>query len=97
MQSSTLYKNKKPLIVYLIPAFVFMIVFLYYPFIRNIFNSFMKIQGLGTAATGLNEPWYTNYVRLFKDPLIKVALKNTNDGSYYCCTTWYSTFSCIIS
>lgn len=77
MQSSTLYKNKKPLIVYLIPAFVFMIVFLYYPFIRNIFNSFMKIQGLGTAATGLNEPWYTNYVRLFKDPLIKVALKNT--------------------
>ena len=60
MNSSMVYKNKKPLLLFLTPAFIFMILYLYYPFLRNIYNSFMKIRGLGTGAKGVNEPFYEN-------------------------------------
>lgn len=75
--NSTIYKKKAPLLVFLIPAFLFMLAFLYYPFIQNIINSFMQITGLGAPAQGLNEPWYTNYVELFTDPKMRTAFKNT--------------------
>lgn len=77
MTTSTIYKKKTPLLFFLIPAFVFMTLFLYYPFVVNIVNSFSKISGLGTAAEGLNTPWYENYLKLFQDPNIVTALKNT--------------------
>lgn len=77
MGGSTLYKKKGPLIIFLVPAFLFLIVYLYYPFFQNIFNSFYSITGLGTPAKGLNDPWYLNYVTLFQDPKLITALKNT--------------------
>lgn len=77
MENSTIYKKKGPLIVFLVPAFAFMALFLYYPFAMNIYNSFCKISGLGTAAEGVNEPWYTNYVRLFQDEKMITAIGNT--------------------
>lgn len=75
--NSNIYKNKKPLLFFLVPAFLFLMVFLYYPFIRNIFNSFQNIRGLGTAAKGWNDPWYSNFVQLFQDENMHMALKNT--------------------
>ncbi len=77
MTTSTIYKKKTPLLFFLIPAFAFMALFLYYPFVVNIVNSFSKISGLGTAADGFNTPWYENYLKLFEDPNILTALKNT--------------------
>lgn len=74
---SMLYKNKKPLIMFFTPAFVFMVLFLYYPFFMNIVNSVMSISGLGTTASGINEPWYENYARVFSDPIMRTAIKNT--------------------
>lgn len=74
---STLYKRKAPLIVFLVPAFAFLILFLYYPFVQNIINSFCHITGLGTPAQGINQPWYINYQTLFTDPKLHTALKNT--------------------
>lgn len=74
---STIYKRKAPLLVFLIPAFLFLAVYLYYPFIQNIINTFLNIGGLGRAAEGVNEPWYENYARLFTDPNMRTALKNT--------------------
>lgn len=74
---STLYKKKTPLIVFLVPAFLFLILFLYYPFLQNIINSFSDITGLGTPAKGVNDPWYLNYVTLFTDPKLHTALINT--------------------
>ena len=71
------YKNKKPAWVFLIPAFLFMAVFLYYPFLQNIVNSFMKIRNLGGGAKGVNNPFYKNYAELLTDPNMRVALKNT--------------------
>ena len=71
------YKNKKPAIFFLLPAFLFMIVFLYYPFLQNILNSFMKIKNLGGGAKGFNKPFYKNYLALLTDENMRVALKNT--------------------
>jgi raffinose/stachyose/melibiose transport system permease protein len=56
---------------------LFLIVYLYYPFIQNIINSFLSISGLGTKAAGVNTPWYTNYVELWNDPSMRTAVKNT--------------------
>lgn len=75
--NSMIYKKKSPLLIFLIPAFLFLIVFLYYPFIQNVINTFLNIGGLGRAADGVNQPWYENYQRLFMDPYMRVALKNT--------------------
>lgn len=72
-----IYKNKKPILLFLIPAFLFMAVFLYYPFLQNIVNSFMKIRNLGGAAKGLNHPVYKNYLKMLTDENVRIALKNT--------------------
>lgn len=75
--SSMIYKKKTPLLVFLIPAFAFLIIYLYYPFVQNVINTFLDIGGLGRAAEGLNDPWYSNYTEMFQDPDLRTALKNT--------------------
>lgn len=75
--NSMVYKKKSPLVFFLVPTFIFMTLYLYYPFIRNIVNSTMNITQLGAEANGMNQPWYENYVRLFSDPIMRVAVKNT--------------------
>lgn len=77
MGGSTLYKRKGPLVVFLVPAFLFLIVYLYYPFLQNIINSFYHIGGLGMPTEGLNEPWYSNFITLCTDPIMRTALWNT--------------------
>lgn len=77
MGGSTLYRKKAPLLVFLVPAFLFLAVYLYYPFIQNIINSFSNIGGLGKAAEGFNIPWYQNYATLVQDPKLHTALINT--------------------
>lgn len=74
---ANIYKNKKLLWVFLLPAFTFMIVYLYYPFFQNIFLSFKQVKILGSAGEGFNRPWYTNYVEMVKDPNVWTSLKNT--------------------
>ena len=75
--SSMIYKKKTPLLVFLIPAFAFLIAYLYYPFVQTVINTFLDIGGLGRPAEGLNDPWYSNYLELFRDPDLRTALKNT--------------------
>lgn len=75
--NSMIYKKKTPLLLFLIPAFLFLVVYLYYPFFQNVLNTFMSIGGLGRAAEGWNDPWYENYQRLFTDPYMRTAMKNT--------------------
>ncbi|MBD5461584.1 MAG: sugar ABC transporter permease [Lachnospiraceae bacterium] len=74
---ASIYKNKKPLLVFLLPAFLFMAVYLYYPFFKNIINSFQQIKMLGQVEAQWNDPWYTNYVELVHDPVVLTSLKNT--------------------
>jgi len=72
-----LYRKKGPLVVFLLPALLLLVLFLYYPFFQNILNSFSDITGLGSAAQGLNDPWYVNYQTLVTDPNLRTALGNT--------------------
>ena len=72
-----IYKNKKLIWIFLAPAFGFMLVYLYYPFVQNILNSFMHIKYMGTAGGEWNTPWYKNYVTLLSDPKTRTALVNT--------------------
>ena len=74
---ANIYKNKKPLILFLLLAFLFMIVFLYFPFFKNTVDSCMKIKQLGTSGEVWNEPWYANYTKLFADENVRTSLKNT--------------------
>ncbi len=74
---STIYKKKGPLALFLIPAFTFMAVFLYYPFFMNIINSMLKIRNLGTPSDTFNDPWYLNFTKLFTDQNMLTALGNT--------------------
>lgn len=74
---ANIYKNKKPLAFFLIPAFLFMAVFLYYPFFMNILNSFQQIGGLAAEGKGFLNPWYLNYTEMIHDKNMGVALKNT--------------------
>ena len=74
---SNIYKNKKPLLFFIIPAFTFMIVYLYYPFFMNILNSFQVIKVLGASGKEWNDPWYINYVEMFRDTTVWTAIKNT--------------------
>ena len=74
---ASIYKNKKPAFVFLIPAFIFMIVYLYYPFLQNIWNSFQNIRQLGSSGEGFLNPWYANYLEMFQDEIVRTSLKNT--------------------
>ena len=74
---SNIYRKKKYALMFLIPAFVFLIVFLYYPFFVNIINSFQSIRTLGASSNKWNDPWYSNYVQLFQDETVRIALRNT--------------------
>lgn len=75
--NAMIYKKKGPLVLFLVPALLFMSVFLYYPFCMNVVNSFQSITGLGNVGTELNSPWYRNYVQLFQDEKMQTALVNT--------------------
>ena len=74
---ANIYKNKKPIIFFLLPAFGFMFVFLYYPFAQNFINSFFDITGLGTSRGEINSPWYSNYLEMFRDKYMWIAMRNT--------------------
>lgn len=70
-----MYKNKLVAYVLLIPMLVFMIVFLFYPFGINVYNSFFRSESIldkSPTFIGLE-----NYVDLFKDPLFTGSLVNT--------------------
>ncbi len=74
---SMIYKRKSPLLVFLIPAFAFMAVYLFYPFVMNIYNSFQDIPALGASSKGMLDPWYANYLRLATDKYMRTAFINT--------------------
>ncbi len=74
---SMVYQKKGPLALFLIPAFTFLTVYLFYPFVMNVFNSFNDIPRLGAKSEGLLNPWYANYEKLVTDPYLRTAFLNT--------------------
>jgi raffinose/stachyose/melibiose transport system permease protein len=73
-----LYKKKLPLFIFLIPGLLLMLIFLFEPFVENIFNSFydmksvIRLPGQEWTFLGLD-----NYKKLFSDPKIRIAILNS--------------------
>ncbi len=74
-------KRTMTIFLFLAPALLFLVIFLAYPFVINIIDSFFKSDGfLQSEYIGLD-----NYRRLFKDPTIGTAVKNTYEIMFYVC------------
>ena len=73
-----LYKKKGPLIIFLLPSLIFLIVFLYIPFFDNIKNSLFDmttpvlLDGQTWKFIGLD-----NYKRMLTDPDLRIAIWNS--------------------
>lgn len=73
-----LYKKKWPLVIFILPGILFMLLFLYIPFIENIKNSFFDMTSI-VNMPGL-EPRYIgfeNYKSIFSDPFVRIAIINS--------------------
>ncbi len=73
-----LYKKKLPLLAFLLPGFLLMLVFLYEPFIENIINSFYDMT---TFVKMPGQEWkflgFDNFKKLFSDPKVRIAILNS--------------------
>ncbi|MDL2206727.1 sugar ABC transporter permease [Eubacteriales bacterium OttesenSCG-928-N13] len=70
-----LYRDRRPLLVFLVPAFALMLVMLYYPFVLNIINSMFEIKGMAgepQAFIGIQ-----NYRDMFSDPTMAISIQNS--------------------
>ena len=66
-------RNQKTAALYLLPAMLMVIVILYIPIFINLYESLFK---WGTMSTSHKFVGIENYIRLFKDEIFYVALKN---------------------
>lgn len=73
-----LYRKKWPLIIFLVPSLIFLVVFLYIPFINNIKNSLydmttpVLLQGQTWKFIGID-----NYKRMLTDPDLRISILNS--------------------
>ena len=73
-----LYKKKSPLLIFLVPGMVCLFLFMYFPFLENIKNSFydmtsiVRMPGSEWDYLGLE-----NYKKIFSDQDLKVAILNS--------------------
>lgn len=73
-----LYKKKLPLIAFLLPGFILMLVFLYMPFLQNIYNS---LYDMNTVVKMPGQEWkyigLENFNKIITDPKIRIAIMNS--------------------
>lgn len=70
-----LYKKKWKAMVFILPALLFFIILIIYPFFVNIFNSFFDISALGNSIGKWNDG--ENYRNMLTDPNLHTAFFNT--------------------
>lgn len=73
-----LYKKKWPLLIFIVPGIVSLLIFLYVPFIENLKNALFHMT-VPVALPGKSFKYVgaENFQKLFTDPLIRVALGNS--------------------
>lgn len=73
-----LYKKKWPLWIFLVPGLLFMLIFLYIPFVENIKNSFYDMsQIVELPGREFRFIGFENYKKLLTDPDVRTALINS--------------------
>ncbi|SCZ03151.1 carbohydrate ABC transporter permease [Alkaliphilus peptidifermentans] len=68
-----LYHNKKIAFLFIFPALLLMLVFIYYPIFQNFIYSMFRWSAFSSEKIFIG---IDNYLRLFKDPVFYIALKN---------------------
>ena len=73
-----LYKKKSPLLIFLVPGMLCLFIFMYFPFLENIKNSFYDMTSIVRMP---GSEWdylgFENYKKLFSDQDLKVAILNS--------------------
>lgn len=64
-------------ILFVLPAFLYMLVFVGYPILRNIVLSFQDVSAVNLVQGDKGFAGIQNYVELFQDPVFRSSLKNT--------------------
>lgn len=73
-----LYKKKWPLLIFLIPGILFLVIFLYVPFVENIKNALYDMSvPVAMPGRAFRYVGAENFQKLFSDPMIRVALGNS--------------------
>ncbi len=70
-----IYRKKSFVLFFITPAFLFLFLFVCYPFVMNIYNSFFEINVLGAPIGEWNN--FENYKKLFTDEDMITSIKNT--------------------
>lgn len=74
----TYLANKKAVALFTIPALLIYTIVVCYPVLQTLYRSFYDWNGLG----GGTFSGFSNYVRLFQDPLLMISLRN---GALFAC------------
>lgn len=64
-------------IIFVLPAFLYMLIFVGYPIIQNIILSFQDVNAGNLVRGTKNFIWFENYIELFKDSVFRTSLMNT--------------------
>ena len=64
-------------LLFVLPAFLYMMVFVGYPIIRNIILSFQDVTAANLIRGTKNFVMFGNYAELFSDSVFRTSLKNT--------------------
>ena len=74
---ANLYKNKKPLILFLVPCILVYGSISLLSICQKHHQQLPGDSNLGAVSKGWNDPWYGNYVKMIEDPNLRTALMNT--------------------
>ena len=71
-------------ILFVLPAFLYMLIFVGYPIIRNIVLSFQDVNAGNLVRGTKNFIMFENYLELFKDDVFRISLANTLKYTVLC-------------
>lgn len=71
-------------ILFVLPAFLYMLIFVGYPIIRNIVLSFQDVNAGNLVRGTKNFIMFENYLELFKDDVFRISLANTLKYTILC-------------
>ena len=83
-KTKKLFRYDNAGILFVLPAFLYMLIFVGYPIIRNIVLSFQDVNAGNLVRGTKNFIMFENYLELFKDDIFRISLANTLKYTILC-------------
>ena len=83
-KSKKLFRYDNAGILFVLPAFLYMLIFVGYPIIRNIILSFQDVNAGNLVKGTKNFVLFENYLELFRDAVFRTSLSNTLKYTILC-------------